>query len=37
MLAVRSGIRYGRLGQRDNYFPLFCGLQAGGTKNRLGS
>jgi len=37
MLAVRSGMRYGRLGQRDNYFPLFCGLQAGGTKNRLGS
>jgi hypothetical protein len=37
MLAVRSGMRYGRQGQRDNYFPLFCGLHAGGTKNRLGS
>ncbi|MEN9877900.1 MAG: hypothetical protein RLZZ158_939 [Cyanobacteriota bacterium] len=36
MLAVRSGMRYGRQGVRDNYFPLFCGLEGGGTKKRLG-
>jgi hypothetical protein len=35
-LAIRSGVRFGLSNQRDNYFPLFCGLNTGGAKNGLG-
>ena len=35
-LAIRSGVRFGVSNQRDNYFPLFCGLNAGGAKNGVG-
>jgi hypothetical protein len=35
-LAIRSGVRFGLSNQRDNYFPLFCGLNAGGAKNGVG-
>jgi hypothetical protein len=35
-LAIRSGVRFGLTNQRDNYFPLFCGLNAGGAKNGVG-
>lgn len=35
-LAIRSGVRFGLTNKRDNYFPLFCGLNAGGSKNGVG-
>ena len=35
-LAIRSGVRFGLSNQRDNYFPLFCGLNTGRPKNGLG-
>ena len=35
-LAIRSGVRFGLSNQRDNYFTLFCGLNAGGAKNGVG-
>jgi hypothetical protein len=34
-LAIRSGVRFGLSNQRDNYFPLFCGLNTGGAKNSV--
>ena len=35
-LAIRSGVRYGLTKKRDNYFPLFCGLNAPGGVNAPG-
>ena len=35
-LAIRSGVRYGLTNKRDNYFPLFCGLNTRGTENGVG-
>ena len=31
-LAIRSGVRFGATNKRDNYFPLFCGLNARRTE-----
>ena len=36
-LAIRSGVRFGLTNKRDNYFAMFCGLNARGAKNSLGS
>jgi hypothetical protein len=35
-LAIRSGVRFGATNKRDNYFPLFCGLNARRTENSVG-
>jgi hypothetical protein len=35
-LAIRSGVRYGLTNKRDNYFPLFCGLNTRGAENGVG-
>jgi hypothetical protein len=35
-LAIRSGVRFGSTNKRDNYFPLFCGLNARRTENSVG-
>ena len=34
-LAIRSGVRFGLTNKRDNYFAMFCGLNARGAKNSL--
>lgn len=36
-LAIRSGVRFGLSNKRDNYFPLFCGLDTRGSKHSVGS
>ena len=35
-LAIRSGVRFGTTNKRDNYFPLFCGLNARRTEKAGG-
>ena len=35
-LAIRSGVRFGATNKRDNYFPLFCGLNARRAENSVG-
>ena len=35
-LAIRSGVRFGATNKRDNYFPLFCGLNARRTEKAGG-
>ena len=34
-LAIRSGVRFGATKKRDNYFPLFCGLNTRRTEKTV--
>ena len=34
-LAIRSGVRFGATNKRDNYFPLFCGLNTRRTEKTV--